>query len=189
MIGAIVLAAGLSSRMLTNKLVMPFRGRPLIRHAVDAVVASRAAPVVVVTGSGGAEVSAVLKGLDIEIVENRDFSMGLSESLKCGVRSLPASCEGAVVMLGDMPLVTADLVDSLIAHFDAAHSICIPVRGGRRGNPVLWGRQHFPAILALEGDRGAKSLLPSRAVCEVPAPDDGIFIDIDTTADLETYGP
>lgn len=186
--GAVVLAAGSSSRMPTHKLLLPFAGKPLIRHAVEAAAASRAAPVVVVTGHAAAAVEAALQGLGVWIVENKDFSKGLSESLKCGLGSLPPACEAAVILLGDMPLVTAGLIDALIAAFDPARgrAICVPVRGGRRGNPVLWGRQFFPELLALDGDAGAKRLmaLHEDVLHPLEVADDAAFIDIDTRDDL-----
>jgi len=187
-IGAVVLAAGLSARMPGNKLLLPFAGMPLIRHAVGTALASRATPVVVVTGNETADISAALKGLSVPIVENSDFSKGLSASLKCGLRSLPSDCDGAVILLGDMPLVKPALIDALIAAHEPGR-ICVPVRDGRRGNPVLWGKEYFHELLALEGDMGAKRLLALHqdAIYALEVSDDGPFIDIDTPDDLRQY--
>ena len=191
MIGAVILAAGLSSRMPGNKLLAPIKGVPLVRHAVEAALASQAHPVVVVIGNGAAEVLEALGGLDITIVENHNYAMGLSESLKVGVKNLPLTCKGVLVLLGDMPYVTAGTIDSLIMQFDPAanRTICVPVKAGRRGNPVLWGRRHFPEILALQGDQGAKGLMDRHAdtLCEVTVADDSIFADIDTKDDLAAH--
>ena len=183
-IDAVVLAAGLSSRMQANKLLMPLWGKPLIRHAVEAVLASRAATVVVVTASDSTGVEDALSGLRVRFAKNSEHAKGISTSIKCGLRALPDDCDGAAILLGDMPLIAPSLIDRLIAAFDPAsgHAIVVPVRYGRRGNPVLWARGFYPEILALEGDAGAKSLmaLHQDVVYEVEADDDGPLIDIDT---------
>jgi molybdenum cofactor cytidylyltransferase len=190
-IGAIVLAAGMSSRMGSNKLVARVAGKPLIRHAVEAAIASAAAPVIVVTGNSDAEVRKGISPLAPLFVDNPDFSKGLSTSLKCGLRALPADCDGAVVLLGDMPGVSSGLIDKLIASFDPGEdrAICVATRHGKRGNPVLWARRFFPEMLTIEGDVGARQLIGQNAelVCEVEAPDDGPLTDIDTPEALAAY--
>jgi len=139
-IGAIVLAAGMSSRMGTNKLLMDVNGKKMVRHTVEAARASHAEPIIVVTGHGESDVKAALAGLDVQFVNNPDFAKGLSASLKCGLNALPEDCDGALVLLGDMPGVSAALFDRLIAAFDPSESraICVATRHGKRGNPVLW---------------------------------------------------
>ena len=189
-IGAVVLAAGLSSRMGANKLTMPLWGKPLIRHAVEAAASSRAMSVIVVTGNNAKDVETALDGMAVGFVENIEYTKGLSTSLKCGLRALPDDCDGAAILLGDMPLVTPQLIDGLIAAFDPGRgrAIMVPVRNGRRGNPVLWARRFFPEMLALEGDRGAKPLLATHLdqIYELEAADDGPLIDIDTPSLLAT---
>ncbi|MBL6852621.1 MAG: molybdopterin-binding/glycosyltransferase family 2 protein [Alphaproteobacteria bacterium] len=190
-IGAIVLAAGLSSRMGSNKLLATVSGKPLVRHAVEAALGSAAAPVVVVTGNGGPEVRQAVAPLAPVFVENHDFSKGLSTSLRVGLRALPADCDGALVLLGDMPQVTSALLDKLIAAFEPGEdrAICVATRHGKRGNPVLWARRFFPEMLAIEGDVGARHLIGQYAdlVVEVEATDDGPLTDIDTPEALAAY--
>jgi molybdenum cofactor cytidylyltransferase len=190
-VAAIVLAAGLSSRMRTNKLLLPIGGKPVIRHVAEAVVASRASPVIIVTGSAAPEITAALEGLDVKFHENSDYAKGLSESLKCGVRQVPPQCAGVLVVLGDMPFVSTATIDRLAKAFEAESggAIGVPACQGRRGNPVLWGRRFFAEILALTGDKGAKSLmsLHDDSVFELEVDDEGILIDIDTPADLQHH--
>ncbi len=190
-IAAVVLAAGLSSRMRSNKLLVPIGGKPVIRHVVEAAAASRAAPLIVVTGNAGSEIAAALEGLEVQFQENTDYAKGLSESLKCGVKRVPPQSAGALVLLGDMPFVTTATIDSLIKAFEpeSGRMIGVPVCHGRRGNPVLWGRRFFAEILALSGDKGAKSLmgLHADAVYELEVADEGVLIDIDTPADLQRH--
>ncbi len=190
-IAAIVLAAGRSSRMGSNKLLADVHGKPMVRHAVEAALASSATPVIVVTGNEADKVRAALDGMDVRFVENPDFSDGLSASLKCGINAVPENCDGALVMLGDMPGVQTVLIDRLIAAFspeDDRH-ICVATRRGKRGNPVLWSRRFFTEIQAIQGDVGARNLIGENAelVCEVEAGDDAPLIDIDTPAALHAY--
>jgi molybdenum cofactor cytidylyltransferase len=190
-IGAIILAAGLSSRMGSNKLLARLAGRPLIRHAAEAAAASSADPAIVVTGNAGAAVAEAISGLPVTVVNNPDFAKGLSSSLKRGLNTLPENCDGALVMLGDMPGVTTGLIDKLIAAFDPSEdrAICVATRHGKRGNPVLWARRFFPEMMELEGDVGAKHLMTlyGELVCEVEAADDGPLTDIDTPEALAAY--
>jgi molybdenum cofactor cytidylyltransferase len=190
-IAAVVLAAGKSSRMGSNKLLADLNGKPLVRHAVDAALASAAKPVIVVTGNDEGKARAALSGLGVSFVANPDFAKGLSTSLRAGIAAVPQDCDGAMIILGDMPGVSAALIDKLIAAFDPAEdrAICVATRSGKHGNPVLWARRFFPEIAAIEGDVGAKSLMGTygELVCEVEAMDDGPLIDIDTPEALEAY--
>lgn len=191
-VAAIVLAAGRSSRMRgPNKLLADVGGVPLVRRVVARVAASQAAPVIVVTGHQRAEVARALEGIDARFVHNEAFGEGIASSVKAGIAAVPEECDGALVCLGDMPLVGAGLIDALIDRFapDAGALIVVPVSGGRRGNPVLWSRRFFPELMALEGDVGARHLIDRRgeAVAEVAVEGDGAFVDIDTPEALETF--
>jgi molybdenum cofactor cytidylyltransferase len=190
-IAAIVLAAGLSSRMGTNKLLSEIDGKTLVRRVVEAAADSAANPVIVVTGKDGEAVQDALRGLTVRFANNPDFTKGLSESLKYGLKALPESCDGAVVLLGDMPGVTSTLIDKLIAAFapEESRAICVATRAGKRGNPVLWARRFFPEMMAIEGDIGARGLIGSNSelVCEVDAGGDDPLTDIDTPDDLAAY--
>jgi molybdenum cofactor cytidylyltransferase len=166
-------------------------GKPLIRHAVEAAIASAADPVIVVTGNGTEDVRRALAPLTPLFVENREYSRGLSTSLKCGLNQVPANCDGALILLGDMPGVSFALLDKLIAAFEPAEgrAICVATRHGKRGNPVLWARRFFPEILTLAGDVGARHLIGQyeELVCDVEADDDGPLTDIDTPQMLAEY--
>jgi molybdenum cofactor cytidylyltransferase len=190
-VAAIVLAAGLSSRMGSNKLLAPVSGKPMVRHAVEAALSSAAETTIVVTGHRPDDVRRALAPLTPLFVENRDYSKGLSTSLKCGLGAVPEDFDGALILLGDMPGVSAALLDRLIAAFDPSEgrAICVATRHGKRGNPVLWARRFFEEIMALEGDVGARHLIAQNAelVCEVEADDDAPLTDIDTPQMLADY--
>jgi molybdenum cofactor cytidylyltransferase len=187
-IAAVVLAAGRSTRMGSNKLLKSMRGKPMIRQTVEAVMQSRVSPVVVVTGHDAERVKSALKGLNVGFVHNPHFADGLSTSLAAGVKELPPQVDGALMVLGDMPLVPAATMNKLVSAFDPTErrSICIPVFQGERGNPILWGRQHFDEFEGLKGDRGAKVLLVvnSDQVVEVPVGNESVLTDFDTPDSL-----
>jgi molybdenum cofactor cytidylyltransferase len=180
-IAAIVLAAGQSTRFGTrNKLLaaMP-DGRPMIVHTVANTMASMAWPVIVVTGHEAEAVERTLTGLRPGFVRAADYSEGLSASLRAGVGAVPAAAEAVLIVLGDMPFVTAPVIDALCAAYlgRPGSDVVVPVHGGVRGNPRIWGRRHFAALRALTGDAGARGL--AREVVEVPAPE-MVLRDVDT---------
>jgi molybdenum cofactor cytidylyltransferase len=184
-VAAIVLAAGRSTRMGgPNKLLAELGGKPLVRIVTEQVLASKAKSVTVVTGHQAGEVEKALRGLNVTFVHNPDFADGLASSVKTGIAAVPAKVDGAVVCLGDMPLISADLIDRLIEAFapDRGNLIAVPVSDGRRGNPVLWSRRFFRELMTLDGDIGARHLIArhSEAVAEVPVEGRGAFLDIDT---------
>lgn len=188
-IAALVLAAGRSSRMgAKNKLLCPVDGIPLVRRAVNAACASRACQVMVVTGHGADDVEAVLVDRPVSSVRNPDFAAGMSTSLRCGLRALPTDIDGAIILLADMPHITAADIDCLISAFDPDDpAVLVPEFGGQRGNPVLWPRRHFAEMAAISGDKGARGLLQQYAqeVRTVSLPSRAIFTDVDTPADLQ----
>ena len=189
-IAALILAAGRSRRMgEANKLLADIQGQPMVRRVAETVLQSQARPVVAVTGHEQNDVREALGGLDLAFVENPDFADGLSTSLAAGIEALPEETDGALVCLGDMPLVTSRHLDKLISAFDPeeGRSICVPTVRGKRGNPVLWGADFFDRIAEVKGDTGAKHLLGEYAemVCEVAIDDDAVLTDIDTPAALE----
>ena len=184
-VAAVILAAGRSTRMGgPNKLLAELNGKKLVRIVVEQALASKASPVIVVTGHQSVEVAAALKGLDVTFVTNPQFADGLATSVKAGVATVPASTDGAIVCLGDMPLIDARLIDRLMEAFapDRGSLIVVPVAGGRRGNPVLWSRRFFPELMALDGDIGARHLIAqhAEAVAEVEVEGKSAFLDIDT---------
>jgi molybdenum cofactor cytidylyltransferase len=184
-VAAIILAAGRSTRMGgPNKLLAELGGKALARIVTEQVLASKAQGVIVVTGHQAAEVQKALRGLKVTFVHNPDFADGLASSVKTGIAAVPADADGAVVCLGDMPLISAHLIDRLIEAFapDRGNLIAVPVSDGRRGNPVLWSRRFFNELMTLDGDIGARHLIArhSEAVAEVSVEGRGAFLDIDT---------
>jgi molybdenum cofactor cytidylyltransferase len=184
-VAGIVLAAGRSTRMGgPNKLLEEINGRSLVRIATEQLLASQARPVIVVTGHQRESVERALSGLQVTFVHNADFADGLSTSLKTGIKAVPPDADGAIVTLGDMPQVSAKLINRLIAAFDPARGalVVVPTLEGKRGNPVLWSRRFFPDLMTVDGDVGARHLIGgyAEAVTEVPVEDAAALTDVDT---------
>ncbi|MGG5821792.1 NTP transferase domain-containing protein [Falsiroseomonas sp. HW251] len=189
---AVVLAAGRSRRMAPlNKLLVPDnRGVPMIARVVDNVLASRARPVIVVTGHEREQVEEALASRPVILAHADDYAEGLSASLKAGLRAVPKEAEGILVCLGDMPLVAGDMLDRLLASFDPeeGRAIVQPTYRGKQGNPMLWSREFLPEMLEITGDVGARHLAARHAdrLVEVEMADDAVLRDFDTTESLKT---
>jgi molybdenum cofactor cytidylyltransferase len=189
---AVVLAAGKSSRMAPhNKLLVADRsGKPMIARVVDNVLSSGARPIVVVTGHMAQEIEQALGGRPVRFVHAPDYADGLSASLKAGIAAVPKDSAGAIVCLGDMPLVTGRMIDRLLAAYDPDEGrlIVLPTHNGKQGNPILWDRRYFAEILEAAGDQGARFLVSRHmeAVQEVPMEEDAVLRDFDTPDSLAT---
>jgi molybdenum cofactor cytidylyltransferase len=171
---AIILAAGSSSRMGAgrHKLLLPLAGRPVLVHVVDAVVASQASPIIIVLGHQAKQVHSHLApyadNSNIIIAENPDYLQGMSTSLHLGLRTLMANeqttsnskVDGAIIILGDQPLITSQLIDMLIAtRRTSGKRIVAPLYHAKRGNPVLFDADLFAELLTTSGDEGGRSVI------------------------------
>ncbi len=191
-VAALIMAAGRSSRMGgANKLLTEVEGLPMVARAVEAALASKARPVVVVTGHDAARVRAAIGDRPVTVVDNPSYASGMASSLKAGLMALPVEIDGALVCLGDMPRIGPRVLDRLVEAFNPleGRAICVPVWEGKRGNPVLWAKSLFPEMASLAGDVGARHLIGQYAelVAEVAMPDDSILVDIDTPEALAIY--
>jgi len=188
-IAALVLAAGLSSRMAgEHKLLADLEGRPILRHVMEHLLESSARPILVVTGHRAAEIEAAAGPGEFSCIRNPTPEAGLASSLVTGLNGLPPDIDGVLICLGDMPDVGTSVIEGLISAFNPQEGrrICVPVVGTKRGNPVLWSAEYFNELKMLSGDSGAKNLLQEYAdwVCEVEAPDTAVLTDIDTAEAL-----
>ncbi len=184
-IAIIVLAAGQSRRMgKDNKLVADVNGTAMVRHTLENIAGVVPDEPIVVTGHEADMVTAALVGLDLKIVHNPKFAAGLSTSLVTGLGALDDEVDGALVCLADMPRVSREDIKKLIAAFDPIENraICVPTFRGKRGNPVLWGREFFDPMSRVSGDVGARHLIGAHddKVVEVEVDSDGVILDVDT---------
>jgi molybdenum cofactor cytidylyltransferase len=186
----IVLAAGRGRRFdplgQRNKLlqVLPEPGEPVVIASARKLLAVVPTVIAVVPpGDGG--VGALLSAIGCEVTVCPDADTGMAASLVHALRhSLSHDPDAWLVVLGDMPHVAPSTLSALADALAGGAAIAAPVLDGRRGNPVGFNRIHLDALLALSGDQGARRLLQTCAVTEVPVADPGIFRDIDTPADL-----
>ncbi|RDV05289.1 NTP transferase domain-containing protein [Undibacter mobilis] len=189
-VAAVVLAAGRSTRMgALNKMLAEIGGKSLVRIAAEQALASRAKPVIVVTGHQNKQVEAALVGLPVRFVYNPDYAEGLGTSLRAGIAAVPTEADGAIICLGDMPQVDSGLIDKLLTAFDPEKGalVVVPSIDGKRGNPVVWSRRFFKELMAVSGDVGARYLIGqyAEAVVEVPLSGEAALTDVDTPESLK----
>jgi molybdenum cofactor cytidylyltransferase len=196
---AIILAAGSSSRMSNgqHKLLLPLGGRPVLMHVIETALASQARPIIIVLGHQAAQVRSLIttyfKDQDLLIQENPDYREGMSTSLHVGLHALTTIIDNnhqttsvpdsTVILLGDQPLITASIIDTLIATKPrAGKSIVVSLYNGKRGNPVLFGASLFPELMEVTGDEGGRSVIMRHAqdVATVEQGEATANFDIDT---------
>jgi molybdenum cofactor cytidylyltransferase len=191
MIVAIVPAAGMSTRMGQNKLLLTFKGQSLIARAVDTLLASQVDQVVVVLGHEAAKVRDQLQGKPVVFVENPDYREGLSTSIRAGLGAVPPEAAAIMIYLADQPLLQPADVDMLIDAFAKAKanhkSFVVPFFRGQRGNPVVLDSVFREAILDVVGDVGCRRVIkrnPDRVLI-VEMETDHVVRDVDTLEDYE----
>jgi len=176
--GSIVLAAGEAKRFGKNKLLQHFNGKPIINSVIDAVSFLDR---VIIVGRYAEELLPYLKN-EI-VIYNPRWKLGLSESIKIGVRFFQ-DYDAVLIVLGDMPLLTQDTIKKIISSYNTECSAVVPEYQGTRGNPVLISRALFADLMKLEGDIGAREILKNRKdACLVEAGKE-VIVDVDTEFDL-----
>jgi molybdenum cofactor cytidylyltransferase len=187
-VAAIVLAAGASTRMGRPKQLLPVGGQAMVRRVTEAVCQAGLDQVVVVVGAYAEAVTQALLGLEVDIVVNEAWAEGMSRSLRVGLRALRPEIGAALIILADQPALTPDLLKKLVDHYGTTGApIVAPFYRGQRGNPVLFGRQFFPELMALEGDQGGRALVARYAeqVASLHVDDLATLLDVDTDQDHE----
>ena len=189
-VGAVVLAAGASTRLGTPKQLLVHAGEPLVRRAAAAALAAGAASVVVVLGAHADAVAVALAGLPVTLHRHGRWSDGMASSLAAGIAALGDGCDGTLLTLVDQPLVDTPALAELLAVFDATHRVVAAEYAGTLGAPAVVAHEHLPSLLAsLSGDTGAGRWLRAHAaqVTRVPLP--AAAFDVDTAADAERLMP
>jgi len=178
MICPIVLAAGCSRRMGTQKLLLPFGGKTVIAHIVDEVLAGPVSDVFVVLREGDEAVSAALAGRKWTAVVNPDPDGDMLSSVRCGLRASPSGCTAVLVVLGDQPAITSGLIVEMLRTFAiCGHGIVVPIHAGRRGHPLLFSSRYCEEILTGHEAVGLRGLLQAH-------PDDVFELDVSTPSVL-----
>jgi len=187
----IILAAGESQRFGSPKQLASFKGKPLLQWVIDASVKSDLDQIILVLGHAHDQ---ILTKLDQDLLEteiytfiNHDYKKGQSSSLQLGLSMARVDHQAVMFLLADQPMMNATVLNRLVKAFQqSAESICVPVANGRRGNPVIFGREYFDALMKTEGDRGGRDIIRTNPqdVLEIEIEDPLVFADIDTPADL-----
>jgi molybdenum cofactor cytidylyltransferase len=183
---AVVLAAGLSSRMGVQKLLLPFGGKRVVGHIVDQLLASTIDEVHIVVGHQAEQIIAELSGRAVSIVNNPDYESGMLSSVRCGLKSLPEKCRAVMVVLGDQPSITTELIDQMLKSFAATEKdILIPLYKGKRGHPILFSLKYRDEIMTHYDDVGLRGLMHkhSEDMFELEVPTASVLCDMDYPQD------
>lgn len=192
MMGVVLLAAGTSSRMgETNKLLLPYRGKPMVRHIAEQLLELSVGTLIVVTGYEDTAVRAALEGLDIDFRQNNRYQSGMSSSIKVGVRSLDEGVSGIMICLSDMPLLSTGDYQFLMEVYQRALGekvapIVQPWAAGRPGNPLIFHPSYREDILLMpDGPDGCRNLVLANiaSVYRLAPPNAHFFKDIDCPSD------
>lgn len=189
---AILLAAGRGRRFdasgARNKLMARLPSGEHVVAASARTLLSVIPDVIAVVPPDDGGVADMLRALGCRVSTCLDADSGMAASLVHGLRaSLPAA-QAWIVALGDMPHVRASTIAALRGALEQGADIAVPVHQGRRGNPVAFSAHHLSALLALQGDQGARAIVRSHPVCELDTDDPGVLLDIDTLSDLAKNG-
>jgi len=187
MLAAIILSGGSSSRMGSPKALLPYQGRPFLEHLLEVTKHAKIGARRVVLGAHAGPIANAIRVPAEEIVINEDWEKGQLSSIHAGLRSLPAGTHGMVLCLIDHPLISAGLVNDLIAAFyESKAPIVVPVYEGRRGHPVLFGARLYGELLAAPLEVGARSVVWAHTseVVEVATTEEGCVLNLN---DPETF--
>lgn len=191
--GAVILAAGASTRMGAPKQLLPFEGKPLLVRAVEAALGSPAWPVVVVLGANAEKIQPALARYPVLIADNPAWAEGMASSIRAGVTTLQQfsrHLDAALLALCDQPAFSTETINQLVATYRAGNRSIVAARyAGRLAAPALFGHEHFSTLAHLTGEAGARALLnddPERVTAlDLPA----LAVDLDTPEDFAAQNP
>jgi molybdenum cofactor cytidylyltransferase len=190
--GAVILAAGMAKRMGQQKLLLPLAGKSLLSHVLATVRNLPWADCIAVIGEPEAELAALCQDEAIRSIYNEQRQQGQTTSITLALQQLACDLDGIIFLLGDQPLVTRTLIQTLLTQFEQVASnkaILVPCYQGRRYSPVLFGSYWRPALAALTGDIGGRQIMRdnSKQVTEVNWSEEAAFYDADTWEDYRRF--
>ncbi len=187
-IWCLILAAGESTRMKQQKLLMPWNGRTVVEATVEKALTSKADQVLVVTGSHRSEIESLLKSSGVKILVNESYQDGMLSTVLCGIKTIPSAVDAVLVMLGDQPMIQTSVINRIIEIYQKEGAkIILPVWKGKRGHPVLFDLQFREEMFGLKGNPGLRELLQRypNDVKEVEVDSSEIVEDLDTQEDYQ----
>lgn len=186
-ISAIILAAGKSTRMGTQKLCMPIGEHTILEQTVDNYLGSKVDEIIVVIGHEAQRVRQLIAGKPVTIVYNSNYDKGMSTSIASGLQHVKRSIQNVMIALGDQPYIRSDIINLIIeTHKSSRKGIIVPVYKGNRGHPAIFNMSYKEELLQLEGDTGGKQITDRHPddVFEIDVEFEEIIADIDT---IDTY--
>lgn len=186
-ISAVILAAGSSSRMGANKLFLPIGDKTVIERVAFELLKSQINQIVAVGGRDFDLLVSILSKYDIEIIENKNYLMGQSTSVACGINMVDKSSEACFFIMGDQPLIDSNFLDQMIYMLEDENTIVVPMSNRKRGAPVLFGRRYFEELGNQAGDMGGRNIIKkySDMVRIYEIENDAFFWDVDTKEDYD----
>ncbi|MFY0686780.1 MAG: nucleotidyltransferase family protein [Cyclobacteriaceae bacterium] len=185
---AIVLAAGASSRMGNNKLLLDKNGKPMIEWTIDSVSRARIQQLVIVSGRDADVIQTIANAYDCKVVHNSSYSSGLTSSIKLGVDACSQNGSGLMICLGDMPMITTNQYNQLIDRFDEnkQNGIVRPYFGDQPGHPVIFAASYRQQLLECDEMEGCASVIQSNKghLVELPVDSTSFVQDFDRPSDL-----
>ena len=182
----IILAAGESSRMGRNKMLLPYGDKLIITSVIDKARESGIKNIILVLGAFRDDISKTVSDEDINIVFNNDYREGMLSSVQCGFRNLPGNCRAAMIFLGDQPMVPAEVCPKIISEYKKTGTgIVMPAYNNKRGHPVLIDIKYRNDIFKLNPDIGLRELMALHPddIKEIDIKNQDILKDIDTLND------
>ncbi len=186
-IGAVILAAGTSSRMGEAKQLLRLGEATVLNQVVNNVCGSSVDEIVIVLGHQAETIKQSIASESLKVVVNESYRQGMGTSLRAGLSALPSAVDAALIVLADQPFVRSATFDQIIDHYQQSNApIVIPMYQGFRGNPVLLDRSVFPEVMALSGDIGCRAIFGNHleGIAKVPVEDVGILLDLDSKDDV-----
>jgi molybdenum cofactor cytidylyltransferase len=186
-ISGAVLAAGMSSRMRRNKLLLPYGNRTIIEEVLLHISRCELAEIMVITGFENEKMEKLIKdkfGGRFRVILNEDFRLGRSESIKRAAQNISDDSDALLFMVGDKPTVKSSLISRAMDRFRERNpSILYILTPAGRGHPIIFSRKLFPELLELAGDTGSDKLIARHRKDVLELDDDEIQVDIDTDAE------
>jgi molybdenum cofactor cytidylyltransferase len=189
MISAIILAAGESKRMGRVKLTMPLGESTVLEQVISSVLSSMVDEVIVVLGHEQKTIRQTIGDRPVKCIVNKDYKLGMSTSIVSGLNETDDRCKAVIIILGDQPFISSDIIDKLIDGYKTHHKgIVAPTYQGMKGHPIIFDIKYKNKLLSLKGDAGGRQLITENNddVLYVPVDSESIIKDIDTPDDYRS---
>ena len=182
----VILAAGASRRLGRPKQLVELGGEPLLRQTIRAAMSSKVSTWLLVLGAAQEEIIAAIGEMPLGVVLNSRYEEGQSTSVIAAIDALPSACEAVVFLLGDQPMVSAEVIDRLVDEFERTQALIVqPTYSGVPGNPVLVSMALADEMRLLTGDEGARPLIKRQAADVLRIEVGGeVPLDVDTEDDV-----